>query len=196
LLPSPHDDVRFLLRGRDDARVVDARIDHVPGRDVRLVFLPLLDRAASFHEVAPVRKALDRLRFEVAVGHRMADHRDPQPAGPEPARDPARRLRLAAAGAHRRHRDHRHARRQHRALRPEQQEVGARRERARGEMHHVRVRNVAVGEHHLVHAEAPADAFELGFLDDRDPIGVARAGEGRRIAPPGDVRNLRGVSDD
>ena len=146
----PQDDVGFLLRLCNDRGVIDARVDHRTRGQVRLVFLALLDRAVGGIEIGARREALHRLFFEVAVRHRVTNHRDPEALVPQQPCEPARGLRLAAAGAHRAGRDHRHARFEHGAIGVEQQEIRARGERDRGRLHHPRMADVAVGEHHLV----------------------------------------------
>ena len=70
----------------------------------------------------------------------------------------------------------------HRAPRAEQHEVGAGGQGAGGQMHHGGMRDVAVGEHDLVHLLPPADGLEVGLVLDRDPVGIARAGQGGRVA--------------
>ena len=187
----PDDHVGLRLGRPQDRRVVDAAEHDGAGRDVRLVFLALLDGAGCGVEVGGGAEALHALERQVAVGHRMPQHRHPQPAPAQTPRQPARDLRLAAAGPHRRDGDDRQARRQHRALRAEQREIGAAGERARGGMHDVLVRHVAVGEHHLVDRLGAADALELAFVGDRDAGGIERPGERGGIAPAGNARNLR-----
>jgi hypothetical protein len=52
------------------------------------------------------------------------------------------------------------------------------------------VLQVRVREHDLVDAMAPHDVRELFLGDDRDAVGVVRAGERRRIRAVGDPRDL------
>ena len=113
----PDQHVRIRLRRGEDRRVVHAREDHRAGRHPRLVLLALLDRAAGRLEVGARREALHALAREIAVRHRMAQRGHAQPGRGESRRDPARGLRLPAAGPHRRHRDHRKPRAQHRRAR-------------------------------------------------------------------------------
>ena len=142
-------------------------------------------------EVGQPMELLHPLARQVAVGHGVARHRDAQATVAQHAGEVARRLRLAAAGAHRRDGDHRHAGLDLRARRAEQGEVGARRQRLRGEVHDLGVRHVAVGEHHLVDAPFAAERLQLGFIENGNALGVARSGQLRRVAAPGDAGDLR-----
>ena len=47
----------------------------------------------------------------------------------------------------------------------------------RGQVHHLLVRDVRVGEDHLVHAVAADEPGQLLFRVDGDPLGVQRAGQ-------------------
>ena len=71
----PEDDVGLLLGPLEDRGVVDAREDEVPLGEVRLVLLALLDRAVVRVEVLVALEALDRLLREIAVRHRVTEHR-------------------------------------------------------------------------------------------------------------------------
>ena len=83
------------------------------------------------------------------------------------------------------------ARREHGPLRSEQGEVGAGRERARSNVHHVCVRDVAVGEDDLVDRTRPAQRLELRLVHDGNSVGIEPARQRRRIAPAGNARDLR-----
>jgi hypothetical protein len=52
------------------------------------------------------------------------------------------------------------------------------------------VGDVAVGEHHFVHAVLPTDRLELGLVDDGDALGIERTGQGRGVAAVGDTGDL------
>jgi hypothetical protein len=188
----PQDDVDLLLGPRRDPRVVNPRVDDVADRDVRLVFLALLDGAAGRVEVADRDEALDRLALEVAIGHRVADRRRRQPVRLQEPRQPSRGLGLARAGAHGADRDDRHLGRDHRPPRAEKREIGARGDGDGGLVHDMGVLDIAVGEHHLVDPVLPADAGEIVLRQDRNAVRVAAAGERGRIGPAGDARDLGG----
>ena len=160
-------------------------------RDVRLILLALLGGALRGVEIGPAREALNALLREIAVGHRMPQHGDPQPGRAQALRQPPRDDRLAAAGSHRCDRDHRQRRFEHCPVGTEQNEIGAARERTRRQMHHVIVRNVAIGEHHLVDGVAAAQRLKLGFIYDVDAVGIVRSGQHGRIAAAGNAGNLR-----
>ena len=87
-----------LLGHPHDRLVIDAGIDDVPGDDVRLILLHLLDRAVMLVEVLDLGKSLDLLGLQIAVGHRVADGDDRLFVLPEDIVDVAGGLRLAAAG--------------------------------------------------------------------------------------------------
>jgi hypothetical protein len=145
----------------------------------------MVQRPAS--RSASVAKLLAR---EIAIGHRMPQHGDALAAALQKLRQIARHRRFAGAGAERAHGDHGQRRGKHGARRPQKREIGAERQRARGEMHHLLVPDIAIGEDDLVDAVA-AHRLELRLWEDRDAIGVERARERRRIAPRGDARDLR-----
>jgi hypothetical protein len=164
---------------------------------VRFVFLSFLDRAVGRVQIVTGGKALDRLARQVAVGHGVANDRDLEAVAAEKAPEPAGRLRLAAPGADRGDRDHRDRGGQHGAIGPQQQEVGPGRQRPGGRVHDRRVGHVAVGEDHVVDPLLAAQRFQLRFRHDRDSVGIARPGQGGRIAPLGNARDLRrGEGDD
>ncbi len=186
----PHDEIRLVLGALHDRRVVHAREHHVPRREVRLVLLALLRGASGRVQIRPAREALDALALEIAVGHRVAQHRHPVPAPAQPPSEPSRGLRLAAPRPDGRDRDDRHLRPQHRPPRPQQREVGAGGEGAGRQVHDDRVRDVAVGEHHPVHSLAETDRLQVGLVEDRDAVRVVRSGQRSRIpsvAQPGNL---------
>jgi hypothetical protein len=127
----PDDDVGARGRLRGDARVVDAGEHDVAGRQVRLVFLPLLDGAAGGVQSRDLLEALRALALEIRVGHRVTEDGHAPAARPQPRPEPARDRRLPATGSHRGDRDDRDGGAQHRALGAQQDEVGAGGERAR-----------------------------------------------------------------
>ncbi|WP_198376004.1 hypothetical protein [Neoroseomonas rubea] len=187
----PEQDVGLRLGGRDDAGVVHAREDRLSGGDVGLVFLSFLDRAGGGVEVGGGGEALHRLRRQVAIGHRMAQHGHAQPARTKPRCEPACHLRLAAARAHGADGDDGPAGRQHRRARPRQHEVRACREHHRTEPRHMHLRHVAVGEQHLVDVAARQQRGQFRLVVDWYAIRIEWAGEGGRVAPPRDARDLR-----
>ncbi len=103
----------------------------------------------------------------------------------------ARRLALAGAGARRPGRDDRLRALDHRVDGSEQHEVGPAGERPAGLVHDELVGDVAVGEDDAVDLLAREDLLELLLGDDRDPLGVERAGQLRRVAPILDAGDLR-----
>ena len=120
---------------------------------MRLVLLTLLDRAVVPIEVLELREPLDPLRREVAVGHRMA-HRDHLLAGPlQGGGDRAGRLRLPDAGADGGHGHGGDGGFSIVASGPSKRKFAPGRERLARLVHHVLVRDVGVGEHHVVHLE-------------------------------------------
>jgi len=124
---------------------------------VGLVLLAFLDCAVGGGEIRAAGEALHALADEVAVGHRVAQHADVQTVAAQIASEPARDRGFAAAGPEAADRDHGAGGGEHGAPRTEQGEVGTHGERARGEVHDVGVRHVAVGEDDLVHALRAAD---------------------------------------
>ena len=58
-------------------------------------------------------------------------------------------------------------------------------------MHDVLVRDVRVREHDLVDLVLAYELLERVLGDDRNAVGIERAGELGRVAPPFDVRDLR-----
>ena len=163
---------------------------------MRLVLLALLDRRVGGVEVLVALEALDGLRRQVAVGHRVPQDGDALPGLAQQARDVARCLALAGARAHRTDGDDRLLGGQHRLARREQPESRARGERARRDVHHVLVRDVGVREDDFVHVVLVDQLLELVLGRDRDPVPVELASQLRRVDPPVDVRNLRRREDD
>src|SRR5256886_16469286 len=88
-----------------------------------------LDRRLVLVQILVRRESLDRLRGEVAVRHRVANHDDLLPGRAQDAGHAPRRLALAAPGPDRADGDDGHLRFEHRLLRPEEPEVGSRRVR-------------------------------------------------------------------
>ncbi len=193
----PQDYIGFLLGLAQDRLVVHAGINHDPAVDVRLVFFPLLDGALVRIEIGVGREALHPLRHQVAVGHRMADGDDLLAHLLEQVRHVAGGLRLAAARAHRAHRDHRFAGRHHGVPGADQTEVGARSDHRRGLGHHVLIVDVRIGEDDLIHPEIADQVRELAFGMDWDSLRIVRPGQLGGVAAAIDVRDLcRGECDD
>ncbi len=187
----PDDDVGFPLGRREDRGIVDACEHQVAERKMRLVFLPLLDGALGGIEIGQRREALHALFDEISVGHGMPKHGD-APAGlAESTRRPARDRRLPATRPHGGDGEHGERRPQHRAPRPEEREIGARGECARAKVHHLLMRDVAVGEDDLLDLPITAEGVQLRLVDDRNALGIKHAGELRRIAAAADAGNLR-----
>jgi hypothetical protein len=158
--PVPDDDVALALRALEDGRVIHSGKDHPACVHVGLVLLALLDRALPGIEIATSREALNALLRQVTVGHRVSQHSRLESAATQPPRDPPGRLGLSAARAHRGNGDHGLARAQHRALGSQHPEIGPTGQRPRGQVHHVCVGEIAVGEDHLVHGLTLAQLFE------------------------------------
>src|SRR2546428_1526928 len=193
VVPAFPRDVRGLGFGlTQDLLVVDARVDDGPLVDVGLVFLPLFDRRLVLGQVLVRGEAFDRLRRQIAVRHRMADHDDLLAMGPQDPRDPARRLALPASGADRAYRDDGHLRLQHRLFGAEEEEFRPVRVREGDSMPDVRVVDVGVSEDACLRTESLDEPWELFFRKDRDSFGVLFPREGGRILPSLDPRDLRG----
>ena len=186
----PEDQVGIAPGRLDDADVVDTGIDDVAGGEMRLVLFAFFDGAGRAVEVGAGFEALHALAHEIAVRHGVAHDGGAQAAYSQFARQPAAHRRLAAAGAHRRYRDHRHARRDHGALRAEQREIGPGGERARSDVHDFGMGEIAVGEHDLFHLARADQRLEFRLGHDRNALGIERAGERGRIAASGDAGNL------
>jgi hypothetical protein len=165
----PDDDIGSRFREPQDALVIHARVHDVANSEVRLEFLALFDRACRGVQVRDRGKPLNRLALEVAVGHRMPDHPDAQAAFPEPSRQPARGLRLAAAGPHRVTATTGTAATSM-VRRGPGMTKSAPLASARKPGHHLLVGDVAVGEGHLVHA--PRRRRARRGLVDLNPLRV------------------------
>src|SRR5947199_1045939 len=188
----PQEDLGLGFGLTHDLLVVDAGVDDGPLVDVRLVFLSLLDRRLVLVQVLVGGEALDRLRRQIAVWHRMADDDDPLAVGPQDPRDPARGLALPAPRADRAHRDDGHLRLQHRLFGAEEEEFRPVRVREGDPMPDVRVVDVGVCEDARLRAEPLDEPRELFFGKNRDSFGVQVPREGGRILPSLDPRDLRG----
>lgn len=137
---------------------------------MRLVLLTLLQRDAGRVEIGERREPLNALGAEVAVRHRMPYRTHASSTSAENVDDTPAHRALAAARSHRAHGDHRLRRGEHRATRAEKLEIGAGGEHAAREVHHVLVRDVAVGEDHAVHALVAHETLEILFSHDRDTL--------------------------
>ena len=59
-------------------------------------------------------------------------------------------------------------------------------------MHHVLVRDIAVGEDDFVDEPIATQGIEVALVEDRDALGIERAGELWRIPAADDAGNLSG----
>ena len=188
----PQDNVGLRLGLAQDGLVVDAGVEDAAGVEVRLVFLSFLDRGLVAIEIGVGGVALDPLRHEVAVGHRMAHDHDLETLLLEQLRQVARGLALARAGARGARGHDWLGARQHRPRRPEQLEVGPAGECPAGGVHDVLVGHVAVGEDHEVDLLVGEQVLQLGLGHDLNAVRIERPGQLHGIAAPGDARNLSG----
>jgi hypothetical protein len=129
-------------------------------------------------------------RIEVAVRHRVAHERHPEPGVDQRPADLAARLALAATRADCADGDDRLRGAQHRRVGPEEPEVGAGGERDRRLVHDRLVLQVGVGEDDLVDAVLADEVGQLLLGADRDAVRVQRPGQGRRVDPVGDAGDL------
>ena len=189
--PVPDHHVRFLLGLAEDRLVVYAGVDDPVGVDVRLVLLALLDRHFVLRQVVVGLEALHRLLRQVSVGHRMSDDHDLPAGSREQLGHPSTGLALSGSGACGAHGYDGLRGFHHRLSGAEQHVGGSGGHRTGAEMHHVLVRDIAVGEHDYVHAVLCDQRFHLALGVDRDAIRVALSRENGRITPPLDVRDLR-----
>ena len=156
----PEHDVGLLLAALQDRAVVHPGVNHVPACQVRLVFLASprsCNRCRS--RSANSREALDALRHEVAIGHRVTHHDDPPPRRAQDAAHPPRGLALSRSPCAPRRR--RSPARRPRAWWRSGRAAGSRRPqpRARRQVHDLLVGDVAVGEgHEPRHAPARGSA--------------------------------------
>jgi hypothetical protein len=187
----PQKDVALGLGLLEDGPVVDARVDHGSGRDVRLVLLALLDGRVVAIEVRHLGVALHALGGQVPVRHRMPDGHDAPPGVLDGLRDRPGRLGLPDARAHGRHGHDGNGRVEHRRIRSQQHEVGARRQRPAGRVHHVLVRDVGVCEDDVGDVQPANELGHLGLEVDRDPVRVTRSRKHGRVDAVVDERNLR-----
>ena len=61
-----------------------------------------------------------------------------------------------------------------------------------GNSHDRLIRNVAIGEHDVIHLVLGNQRAKLLLRNNGNPLGVARSGEATWVAPPGNIRNLCG----
>ena len=187
----PQQDVGILLGQRDHVGVVDTGVDGDALPDGQLVLLALLDRRVAGVDVVERAESLHPHVVQVAVGHGVADQCHDETVRLQHVRDGPAGLALAgttAGGAHRD--DGLPAPKRCDAL-ADQAEVGAGRDHPRREVHHVRVGDVGVREHHFVHAVRPDQLIQLGLRHDRDAGGVAVARQIGWVGAAVDVRDLR-----
>src|SRR2546425_570001 len=188
----PKEDLGLGFGLPQDFLVVDAGVDDRPLVDVGLVFLPLLDRRLVLVQVLVGGEALDRLRRQIAVRHRMPDHDDLLAVGPQDRRDPARSLAFPASRPDRAHRDHGHFRLQHRLFCAEEEEFRPMRVREGDSMSDVRVVDIGVCEDARLRTEPLDEPRELFLRKNRDSFGIQFPREGRGILPSLDPGNLCG----
>ena len=188
----PEDHVGLRLGLFQYRPVVDARVHDEPLVDVRLVLLHLLDRALVALHVLQRREALHLLGREIPVRHGMTDDHGLLAHPLEDLRHAAGCLALPAAGADGAHGDDGQPRFDHCRPGAEELEVRPQRDHPGGLLHHVLVGDVGVGEHRLVYFFLAEQPLQLGLRDDGDALRVERTCEVGRIAPVGDVRDLRG----
>lgn len=186
----PEDDIPLPGGFLENRGVVHPGEDASALRDVGEVLLPLLDGAAGGVEIFRACEALHPLPGEVAVGHGVADDDRMEPHLPQEAGDGAADRAFAAAGADGRHGDHGKGAGQLGPPRAQQVKIGAGRERPAGQVHHLLVGDVAVGEDDLLHPTLANDLFEFLFGEDGNAAGVAGAGQRRGVVPAADAGNL------
>ena len=187
----PQDDIRLLRGSLEDAGIVGTGKDQIADGKMRLVLLPLFDRALRGIQIPEALEPLHGLALEMAIGHRMADGDHAKAALLEPSREPASNLRLSNTRSHRRDCDDGDARLQHGALWPKQGEIGAGRQRDRSLVHDLGVLDIAVGKDHLVDRLSRADLGQVAFVEYGNAVGIAGPGQRDGIAPIGDPRDLR-----
>ena len=107
----------------------------------------------------------------------MTNHGDLQAAIAQEPGDSAGGLALARAGSHRADRHDPLPALQHRRMRAEQHEVRAGSIRDCGPVHHVHVRDVAVGEDNLSDCKPTDERSELVLLEDGNAFGIQRSCE-------------------
>ena len=186
----PDDDVGLLLRGTEDALVVHARVHDHAHLDGRLVLLALLDGGVAGIDVGQRREPLDSHRLEIAVGHGVPDEGHAQSRIEQQPPHGARRLALAAAGAHGADPHDRLGAAKHRRGRARQPEVRTGCHHDRRPVHHVDVGDVGVGEDHFIDLCLADQCDQLLLRHDRDPVRVQRASQGcgvGAIIDPGDL---------
>ncbi len=188
----PYDDVGLLLRLAQDLLVVDACIHDDASVDQRLVLLPLLDRGLVKLEVLIAGISLNRLLYQIAVRHRVANRHDAEAHVPQDGGYPPRGGALSRAGPDGADADHRDRGLQNDALVAHEDEVGSPRQHFRRDVHDRLVGDVGVCEHHLVHLVLAYQALQLLLGQNGDPVRITVAGQLRRVAAPLDVRYLRG----
>jgi hypothetical protein len=176
----PDDHVGVVLGPVQDPAVVHAGVHDHALADRLLVLFALLDGRAAGVDVGQGGEPLHPHPLQVAVRHRVADQRDPEAGVQQQPADPAAGLALAGAGAHRGDGDHRSGVAEHGGAGAEQPEVGPAGQHGRGLVHDLLVRQVRVGQHHLVHVVIADDAGQLLLGPDGDAVRVGAPGQRRR----------------
>ena len=170
---------------------VDSSPHDQPATDVRLVVFSLLHGGVVAVEVVEIGEALDPLGDQVAIRHRMADDGRAETFGNKQVGEKAGRRTLAGPRPHGADGNHRDRRVHHRTFGSKQAEIRTGRQDAGGLMHDELMRDIAVGEDHLVHPLAPDQVHELALGDGGDALWIQGSGELRRVPARVDTRDLR-----
>ncbi len=192
----PENDVGFRFGLPEDPFIVHPCEHDITLPEMGLVFFPLLDGAVRLPKVLQRSKPLDRLLRQVAVWHGMTDHGDPHAGLSKPPRRRARERTFPRPRPHGADGDHRFGGAQHRRVWSQQIEVRPGRERPRGQVHDLLVRDVAVGEDDVIDRMGVDDRFQLSFRDDGNAVRIQGPRYLRGVPPSGDIGNLGGGKGD
>ena len=187
----PNDDIGFLLGLAQNRLVIHAGVDDDAPVNVRFVLLALLDGAVVLIQVGVSGKALHGLLHQIAVGHRMPDHHDLLAHLLQHVANVAGGLGFAGAGTDSANRDQRLAALDHRGLTSHQTKVRAQSIHQRRFVHHILVRHVRVGKHHLIDFMLTDQLREFLFGVNGNPGRVELSGQFRGIPASLNVRDLR-----
>ena len=192
----PQDDIHFLLGLAQDGFVIHAGVDDHAVIEVRFVLLALFDGALVLVQVGIIGEALHLLRDQVAVGHGVADGGHLVAHVAQDQRNAPGGLALARTGAHRADRNDRLGRFEHGRVGTHQAEIRAGGHHGRGLVHHILVRNIAVGKHHLLDLVLLDQALQVALRVNRDALRVQLAGQLSRVLASFDVGDLGGGEGD